>query len=113
MDQVSLTSAYMWAIVVMVIFFLIATLIANMVLYKPNNPGTAPCRLWFWILCVATGVVGFLINFFIGQGITVPTIKSAYLMHAAIATGVSVLLYIIIGFCVSKMFPSSKVGRWF
>lgn len=113
MDQVSMTSAYMWAIVIMVVFFLIAVIIANMVLFKPNNSGTTTRRIWFWILCVANGIVGFLINFAIGRNINVPAIKSDYLMHAGIAAGICVLGFILVGFIVSKMFPNSKVGTWF
>lgn len=113
MDQVSITSAYMWALIIMVGCFLLATVIANLILFKPNNPGTTQRRIWFWVLCVASGIIGFIINFFIGKNISVPTIQSSYFMHAGIAAGVSVLLYIIVGFVVSKMFPNSKVGTWF
>ena len=113
MDQVSITSAYMWALISMVVCFLMATFIANLILFKPNNPGTTQRRIWFWVLCVASGVIGFIINFFIGQNISVPSIQSSYFMHAGIAAGVSVVLYIIAGFFVSKMFPNSKVGTWF
>lgn len=113
MEQVSITSAYMWAIVVMVAFFLLAVLISNLILFKPNNPGTTARRIWFWGLCVATGVVGYLINFIIGRGITVPSIQSDYFMHSGIAAGVGVVVYILIGFMVSKLFPNSKVGTWF
>lgn len=113
MEQVSITSAYMWSLIVAVAFFLIAAVIANLVLYKPNNPGTVTRRIWFWVLCAATGVVGFIINYIIGSGITVPSVQSAYLMHAGIATGVSVVAYITVGFIVSKMLPTSKVGTWF
>ena len=113
MDQVSITSAYMWALISMVVCFLIATFIANLILFKPHNPGTTQRRIWFWVLCVASGVIGFIINFFIGQNINVPSIHSNYIMHAGIATGICVLIYIIVGFIVSKIFPNSKVGTWF
>lgn len=113
MDQVSLTSAYMWAIVVLVVFFLVAAFVANMIAYKPNDPGTTARRVWFWILAIGTGVVGFLINYAMASNITVPTIKSDYLMHAGIASGVCLVVFILLGFIVSKIFPSSKLGTWF
>lgn len=113
MEQVSITSAYMWAIVIMAVFFLLAVIISNLILFKPNNPGTTTRRIWFWVLCVATGVVGFLINFIIGKGITVPSIQGDYFMHSGIAAGVCVVVYILVGFVVSKLFPNSKVGTWF
>lgn len=113
MDQVSVTSAYMWALIVMVVCLLLATLISNMILYKPNNPGTTAKRIWFWGLCVASAAIGFIINYFIGSGITVPSVQSSFYMHAGIAAGVSFVVYILLGFIISKMFPNSKVGTWF
>lgn len=113
MEQVSISSAYTWAFVVAAILFLVAAVVANMILYKPNNPGTATRRVWFWVLGVMSAVLGFVINQIIAGNITVPSIKSDYLMHASIAAGVSLLLYILCGFVVSKLFPKSKVGTWF
>jgi|O1111metagenome_2_1110795.scaffolds.fasta_scaffold39410_2 sulfoxide reductase heme-binding subunit YedZ len=113
MEQVSITTAYMWAIVIMVVFFLLAVIISNLILFKPNNPGTTTRRIWFWVLCIGAGVVGFLINFLIGNGITVPIIQSRYFMHSCIASAVCVVVYILVGFVVSKIFQNSKVGTWF
>lgn len=113
MDQVSMSSAYMWSIVIMSVFFLIAVIIANLVVYKPKDPGTATRRLWFWILCVCTGVFAFIINYIIGRNISIPSLQSDYYMHSGIAAGVVVMIYIAAGFFVSKIFPKAKVGTWF
>lgn len=113
MDQVSVTTAYMWALIVMVVCFLIATLISNMILYKPNNPGTTAKRIWFWVLCVASAIIGFIINYTKGMAITVPSVQSNFFMHAGIAAGVSLVVYILLGFIISKIFPNSKIGAWF
>lgn len=108
-----MTSAYMWAIVIMIAFFLVAIVIANLIVYKPKNPGTTARKLWFWALCAATGVVAFVVNFIIGNGISVPSLQSSYHLHSAIAAGIAVLLYILIGFVASKIFANSKIGTWF
>jgi hypothetical protein len=113
MEQASMTSAYMWSCVVLVVFFLLAILIANMILFKPHNTGVTQRRVWFWILCVATGIVGFLINYAIGSGISVPSIQANYYMHSGIAAGASVLVFIILGFVLSRIFSNSKIGTWF
>lgn len=113
MEQVSMTSAYMWALIITVIFFVVAVVAANMILFKPNNPGTASRRLWFWVCCVAAVVVGLVVNLAVAGGISVPTIKNDYTMHTGIAAGVSLAAYILAGFIVSKFFPNSKVGTWF
>jgi len=103
----------MWAVVIMTVFFLIAVVIANLIMFKPKNPGTTARRLWFWILCVATGVVAFVVNFIIGNSISIPSLQSAYHLHTAIAAIAAVVLYILVGFGVSKIFSTSKVGTWF
>ena len=113
MNQLSMSSAYMWSAVIMIVFFLLAVLISNMILFKPRDPGTTKRRLWFWILCVATGVVAFVVNFIIGNTSNVPAIQSEYHMNAAIAAVGAVVIYILAGFLTSKLFPSSKVGTWF
>lgn len=113
MDQVSMTSAYMLAFVVMAVLFAVAVVASNLVLYKPGNPGTTTRRILFWAMCVLAVVVGFGINFYIASGVEVPNIKSDYLMHSGIAALASALVYIIVGFVVSKIFPNAKVGTWF
>lgn len=113
MDQVSISSAYVWAIVVTVVFFLFAVVIANLILYKPKNPGTTARRVWFWVLCAASGVVGFVINYIISLGIRVPSIQSSYVEHSVYAFGICIVAYILIGLIISKLAPNSKVGTWF
>lgn len=114
MEQVSVTSVYMWALVVMVVFFLLAVLIANMIPFKHNDPGTTKRRVWFWILFAATLIVSFVITWVVvAGGIQVPTIKANFEMHACIASGSVALLYVVLGFLMSKIFSSSKIGTWF
>lgn len=113
MDQASTTSAYILAIITMAVCFGLAVLIAGMINFKPNNPGTTKRRIWFWVLCFASAAIGFLINFIIGCKIEVPTLRNEFFTAAGIAAGICLVGYIIIGFAVSRIFPSSKVGTWF
>lgn len=113
MEQVSVTSAYMWAFVIMIVFFLIAVVIANMIVFKPKDPGTTARRTWFWILCVATVAVSFLVNYILAKGISVPSLQSDYIMNSVYASVAAGVFYILFGFGVSKVFSSSKVGTWF
>ncbi|MDE6444231.1 MAG: hypothetical protein K2K64_07415 [Muribaculaceae bacterium] len=113
MNQVSITSAYMWALVIMVIFFLAAILIAIAIPYKPNDPGTTTRKISFWILCVLSSVTGFVVNYILATGIVVPVTKASYVTNSGIAAGVAFVIFIIIGFVCSKLFPNSKVGTWF
>jgi hypothetical protein len=113
MEQVSVTSAYMWSFVVMIILLLFAILMANMILFKPGNTGVTKRRIWFWIPFLFTGVIGFLINYVISTGIKVPSLQASYQMHSAIAAISSMVVYVVIGFVLSKSFSNSKIGTWF
>lgn len=108
-----MTQAYMLAFVVMAVLFAVAVVASNLVLFKPGNPGTTTRRIVFWSMCVFSVILGFVINYFIANGIEVPSIKSDYIMHSGIAALASALAYIIVGLVISKIFPNAKVGTWF
>lgn len=113
MQTASLLTAWMWSIGVMVLLFIINLIIANVVMYLPNDPGTTTRRLWFWLLGALSLVISFGINFAIAQDIKVQSSHATYLMHAAISALVAFALYVGLGFVLSKLFPNSKIGTWF
>ena len=49
MEQISNIQAYMWALVVLTVAFILAVVFSNMVLFKPNDNGTAKRRIIFWL----------------------------------------------------------------
>lgn len=108
-----MTSAYMWSAVVMVVFFLIAVIAANLIMFKPNNPGVTKRRVWFWTLCIGSGIVSFLVNFIIASKIDVPSIQSKYQTASVIAAVSVIIVFIIAGFILSKVFHTKKIGTWF
>lgn len=108
-----MASAWMWAFIILVVFFLLAVVIANLIVFKPKDPGTTTRRIWFWVLCIATPVVSYIINYVIAKDITVPTLQSSYLLHSAIASIAVAVIFFLAGYVVSKIFANSKVGTWF
>lgn len=120
MVGIPVTTAYMWAAVVAVVFFFVAVIATNMILAKPNNPGTKARRIWFWIMAVLTPIVGFVVNSLYlssmadNEEVTLTeTSKSEFMLHSGIAAGVFFLSFIVLGVFLSKIFKSSKVGTWF
>ena len=111
--MISIIPAYVWALVSMAFFFIIAMIVASAIPYKPNNPGTTARRVWFWILLIVSMISGFMTNFIIYLGIRVPSDQSRYLLHASIAMGVFCVLYILLGLILSKIFSNSKIGTLF
>ena len=120
MVGIPVSTAYLWTAVVAVVFFLVAVLAANMILYKPNNPGTTARRIWFWILAVLTPIVGFIVNYIYlgvvknsGETIVTAASESKFMLHSCIAAGVFFVAFIALGFVLSKAFKKTKVGTWF
>lgn len=113
MQIVPVFNAWIYSAIVMVVLFLINCGIANMILFRPNNPGTGTRRLWFWLLAVLTFVLGFGINWVIAENIKVQNAHDDYIMHAGISALVMFVVYVGLGFALSKLFPSSKIGTWF
>lgn len=113
MQQVSNGVPFIWAGVVFIIFFLIAVVSANMILYKKNDTGVTKRRIWFWVLAALTFVVSFLINWGVAESIEVVSQKSKYITFSWISAVCATALYVLVGFIVSRIFSSSKVGKWF
>ena len=105
--------AYVWAIVISLLLFLVAVIIAYMIPNKPGGKDISSRKMWFWVLFVVVIVASFGVNYYIGSGIKIPTKYAAYLTASAISTGVGAVIYLILGVVLSKMMPTSKLGSWF
>lgn len=108
-----MVTAYIWSLVVFVIFFLVTIIISNMVPYKPNNTGAGKRRIVFWVFAVLTFAISFLINIAVASNITVQSIKDEYINNSIIGSGAAIVLFILIGLVISKACPKTKVGTWF
>lgn len=113
MNHFSVVPAYLYAGITMAIAFGLAVIVSNLILFKPDNPGTTARRIWFWSLGFISLLAGIVINCLIAEGINVPSNQGDYHVHTAIAGVLFLVLYIIAGFATSKIFPNSKVGTWF
>ena len=111
-----ITNTYMLAVVVAIVLLGIAILISNMISYEgganPKDPGKR--KVTFWVLAVLTPVVFYLYNLFL----VVPNIKKGpaldkFFMTSAISPVVSLLTFLLLGFVLSKIFKTKKIGNWF
>lgn len=124
-------SMFVVAIVCALGFLLLAMLVASLIKFEPgSNPRDPKKRkLWFWILGVFALILAFVLLYFV---IPVPveavdwdqipdisarrryeTQMAHYRMMAGIATGASIVIYILLGFILSKLFKNKKIGNWF
>lgn len=105
--------AYVWAIIISFVLLLIAAVIAYMIPNKPRGKDISQRRVWYWVLFIATIGIAFGLNAWIASDIKIPSKHTAYLTASAIATGIAALIYIIVGFGLSKGMKKSKLGSWF
>lgn len=111
--ETSIVTAYTWSAITMIIFCLLAVVVAYVTPYQKGGFDVTKCKMWFWIFAALTPVVAFIINYYHSQDIQVVAHKNSFLMHSGIAAGVAFVLFIVIGVIVSKTAPRTKLGRWF
>jgi len=111
-----ITSTYIFALIFTGVFLLIAVVISNMIKFQagPNPKDAGRRRMWFWIFAILGPVSFYLYNFLM----VISTIKKGpaadkFSMHPPIATAIILVLYILIGFILSKSMKRGKLGNWF
>lgn len=108
-------SAYVMAVVIALVFLLIAVIVSNSIKFEggphPKDPGKR--KMWFWIFAILCPIVIFLIGFLVVRaGITVPSLRDKYTTALSIATGLGFIFYIVCGIILCKLFKHSKIGNW-
>jgi len=115
MNDQSLT-AYIIGAVVCLAFLIIAALVSSAIRYEGgSNPKDKKKRkICFWVFAVLTPIITFLVGFiFIREGIKVPSLQEKFTTALSIATGCSLVVYILLGLVLSKIFRTGKLGHWF
>lgn len=109
------TTAYIIGIAVSLVFLLIAALISNGIKYEGgSNPKDPKKRkVCFWICLVLSLIATAASGFIIRGGIQVPSLQAKFTTALFIALGIGLVLYILLGFVLSKMFKNGKLGHWF
>jgi sulfoxide reductase heme-binding subunit YedZ len=109
------TSAYIVTIITALVFLLIATFIANAIRFeggsRPRDPQKR--KTWFWILAIVNPIVSFVLGYFVFKPDANVLIVARYMTALAIGTGIGFVVYIVIGYILSRMFPNGKIGHWF
>lgn len=118
----------MWAAIVLVVLLLVAIFSSNAVAFRPSGTDNATRKILFWVFAVATPICAFVTNIFTchvyGEEIFAETYtftkgESIAEKFAELLTNISIvslcafLVFVIIGFLLSKIFKSSKLGSWF
>jgi hypothetical protein len=110
-------NAYVISVMNAVIVLLIAALISNAIKFEggayPKDPGKR--KMWFWVLMIFAPVLTYLLGNFVihpDQNLD-PMAFDEHLQALPIASGISAVLYVVLGFILSKIFKNGKLGNWF
>ena len=107
-------STYILSVIFAAVVLLLAALISNMIQFEggsnPKDPGKR--KMWFWIFAVLNPVIFYIIAAFV----MVPSNKKQSVEwndSLPIAVGIGFVVYIVLGFVLSKVFKNGKLGNWF
>ena len=114
--MVSTFPVYIVSVVASLVFILIAALISNAIKYEgganPKDPGKR--KMWFWVMGVLAPIANLLFGLFIyyfpeGNSFA----KSKLITAIGIGSAITFIVYLLVGFILSKMFKNGKLGHWF
>jgi len=114
--MVSTFPVYIIAVVAALLFILIAALISNAIKFEgganPKDP--AKRKIWFWVLGILAPIANLLFGLFIyyfpeGNSFA----KSKLITAIGIGSAITFVVYILVGFILSKVFKNGKLGNWF
>ena len=114
--MVSTTPIYVISVVTALLFILIAGIVANAIQFQggsnPKDPGKR--KMWFWILAILAPVANLLFGYFTYYYPESNNYaKSQLIVAIGIGTGITFIVYLLIGFILSKIFKNGKLGHWF
>jgi sulfoxide reductase heme-binding subunit YedZ len=114
--MVSTFPVYIIAVVAALLFVLIAALISNAIKFeggaRPKDP--AKRKMWFWVIGILAPVANLLFGLFVyyfPQGNSYA--KSKLITAIGIGSAITFIVYLLLGFILSKLFKNGKLGNWF
>jgi hypothetical protein len=110
-------NSYIISIISAGLFILIAALISSAIKFEGgSNPQDPKKRkIWFWIMAIINPVVFFVLAAFVLAPVADDDqmVYDEYMAALPIAAAVGFVVYVVLGFVLSKMFKNGKLGNWF
>jgi sulfoxide reductase heme-binding subunit YedZ len=110
-------NSYITSIIAAGLFILIAALISNMIQFEggsnPKDPGKR--KIWFWIMAILNPILFYVLSAFVlaPNPDNDQMVYDDYMSSLPIAAIVGFVVYIVLGFVLSKVFKNGKLGNWF
>jgi hypothetical protein len=106
---------YMFAVITAIIFVGLSWIIANLIKWEggkdPKDAGKR--RAEFFILWFIAGASFFLYNMFVVSDKVAPNLQSRFSQVNYISTAIVFVVYLLVGFVLSKLMKNSKYGTIF
>lgn len=128
LQSLSITAGdiYMMSLIFLIVFFGLALVTAFLTPNRQGGRDKATRRIWFWVLAVASGIFNYAYFAFVAipdSWIKLPAIEQAMpaniqaladLNAANVWASIGVVIvFIFIGFIVSRCASKTKLGSWF
>ncbi len=110
-------TSYIFASIFAGAMILIAALISNMIQFEggsnPKDPGKR--KMWFWVFAILNPILFYVVGAFVlaPNAADDQMVYDGYMGILPIAVGIGFVLYIVLGFVLSKAFKNGKLGNWF
>jgi sulfoxide reductase heme-binding subunit YedZ len=110
-------NSYITSVIAAGLFILIAALISNMIQFEggsnPKDPGKR--KMWFWIIAILNPVLFYVLSAFVlaPNPDNDQMVYDDYMATLPIAAGIGFIIYVVLGFVLSKVFKNGKLGNWF
>lgn len=106
---------YIFAAIAAVVFVLITALISNSIKFEGGSEPRDPKKrkMWFYSLWFTAISSFFLYNLYVVAPTVAINLQSKFMTTNIISTAIVLVVYFVLGFILSKIFSTSKIGNWF
>ncbi|MXV14290.1 hypothetical protein [Hufsiella ginkgonis] len=110
-----LTTAYVVSGITTTTLLLVAAFIATAINYeggaRPKDP--ARRRTWFWVIAVLNPAIIYLLGYYLFMPEANIMIVKRYVNALSIGTAAGFVGYIALGYILSRIYRTGKIGHWF
>ena len=96
---------------------LIAAIISNLIQFEGGSNPKDPSKrkMWFWVIAILNPILFYVLGAFVlaPKAADDQMVFDDYMKVLPVAVAVSFVLYIVLGFILSKVFKNGKLGNWF
>jgi len=106
-------NSYIVPLIAAGLMLLIAAVISNAIAFEGGVNPKDPRKLVFWLVALLNPIVAYAASLMLAPDSSQVIAHNDYMSGLPIGTGVGFLVYIIVGFGISKAFRTGKLGNWF